>query len=199
MAHRSLGVAVRTHAVAQDRPAAGAELGGGSSHRPSGRIWDEGGLVKEATLWAVELAFRLLDHGARIPGPAHEGDAGLDLAANEDLILGPGERAVVATGLAVAVPPGHAGLVLPRSGLASRHGITLANAPGLIDAGYRGEVKVALVNLDRSTPFEIRRGDRIAQLVVVAFAPARPVEVGELPPSERGEGGFGSTGTSPRG
>ncbi len=101
---------------------------------------------------------------------------------------------MVPTGLAVAIPPGHAGLVLPRSGLASRHGLTLANAPGLIDAGYRGEITVAVVNLDRERAVEIRRGDRIAQLLVIPFVLVDPMEVEELPPSERGTGGFGSSG-----
>ncbi len=108
--------------------------------------------------------------------------------------MGPGERALVPTGLAVAIPEGHAGLVLPRSGLASRHGIALANAPGLIDAGYRGEVTVAIVNLDRSEAYRIRKGERIAQLVLVAVPQVDVVAVEELPPSERGEGGFGSSG-----
>ena len=118
----------------------------------------------------------------------------MDLAANAELTVEPGGRAMIATGLAVAIPPGHAGLVLPRSGLASKRGLTLANAPGLIDAGYRGEVTVAVVNLDRERPVEIKRGDRIAQLLIVPFAEVEPVEVKELPPSERGTGGFGSSG-----
>jgi dUTP pyrophosphatase len=144
---------------------------------------------------AVDLPFRRLDSSVSLPVRAREGDAGLDLAANIDVTVEPGERAMVPTGLAVAIPPGHAGLVLPRSGLASRHGLTLANAPGLIDAGYRGEVTVAVVNLDPKEPFEIRRGDRIAQLVVVPFAEVDPIEVPDLPQSARGTGGFGSTGT----
>lgn len=111
-----------------------------------------------------------------------------------DVEVGPGERAMVPTGVAVAIPVGFAGLVLPRSGLASRKGLTLANAPGLIDAGYRGEVTCAVVNLDRSRAVTIRRGDRIAQLVLVALAEVEPEWVDELPDSERGEGGFGSTG-----
>jgi dUTP pyrophosphatase len=108
--------------------------------------------------------------------------------------VGPGRRAMVPTGVAVAIPEGHAGLVLPRSGLASRHGLTLANAPGLIDAGYRGELTCALVNLDPDEPVKVLRGDRIAQLVIVAIPSIRPSWVEELPPSSRGEGGFGSTG-----
>jgi dUTP pyrophosphatase len=143
----------------------------------------------------VELPFKRLDQAVSLPARAREGDAGLDLAANADVAVGPGERAMVPTGLAVDIPIGHAGLVLPRSGLASRHGLTLANAPGLIDAGYRGEVTVAVVNLDPKERFEIHRGDRIAQLVVVPFAEVQAVEVPDLPESARGTGGFGSTGT----
>ena len=142
----------------------------------------------------MDLPFKRLDPTVELPRRAREGDAGLDLTANADARVGPGERALIPTGLSVAIPDGHAGLVLPRSGLASRHGLTLANAPGLIDAGYRGEVTIAVVNLDPEEPFEIHKGDRIAQLVVVPFAEARPVEAEELPPSERGGGGFGSSG-----
>lgn len=142
----------------------------------------------------MKLEFRRLDPGVALPQRAREGDAGLDLAANADLAVGPGERALVSTGLAVAIPPGHAGLVLPRSGLASRRGLTLANAPGLIDSGYRGEVTVAVVNLDRREPVEIHRGDRIAQLVVVPIAEVEPAEVEELPTTVRGSAGFGSSG-----
>jgi dUTP pyrophosphatase len=142
----------------------------------------------------VRLEFTKLDPRVELPSYAREGDAGLDLRANADVTVKPGERALVPTGLAVAIPPGHAGLVLPRSGLASRRGLTLANAPGLIDAGYRGEIIVAVVNLDREEAVEISRGDRIAQLVVVPFAQVEPVEVAELPASPRGGGGFGSTG-----
>lgn len=142
----------------------------------------------------MDLPFRRLDPEAKLPSRAHQGDAGLDLRSAADVEVGPGERAMVPTGLAVAIPDGHAGLVLPRSGLASRLGLTLANAPGLIDSGYRGEVICAMVNLDRARPVTISRGDRIAQLVVVPVPEARPVEVEQLPPSGRGEGGFGSTG-----
>jgi dUTP pyrophosphatase len=142
----------------------------------------------------VRLKFKRLDRAVDLPSFAKEGDAGLDLRSNEDVTVKPGDRALVPTGLAVAIPPGHAGLVLPRSGLASRHGLTLANAPGLIDAGYRGEIIVAVVNLDREDAVDIRRGDRIAQLLVVPFAQVEPVEVPELPGSDRGGGGFGSTG-----
>lgn len=129
-----------------------------------------------------------------MPSRTHEGDAGLDLYAAEPATLGPGERATVATGIAVEIPDGHAGLVLPRSGLAAKHGIALVNAPGLIDSGYRGEVKVLLLNTDRTDPFEISPGDRIAQLVVSPVAETEPVEVAELEMSTRGAGGFGSSG-----
>jgi dUTP pyrophosphatase len=143
----------------------------------------------------TELAFRRLDPDAMLPERAHPGDAGFDLRAIEDVEVGPGERAMVRTGLAVAIPDGHAGLVLPRSGLASKHGLTLANAPGLIDAGYRGELICSVVNLDRDEGVKLARGDRIAQLVIVPVPEFRPAWVDELPPSGRGEGGFGSTGT----
>ena len=144
----------------------------------------------------TELPFTRVDPEAVLPERAHPGDAGLDLRSAVDVEVGPGERAMVPTGLAVAIPDGYAGLVLPRSGLASAHGLTMANAPGLIDAGYRGEVICAVVNLDRNEPVKIARGDRIAQLVVVAVPELDPVWVDELPSSTRGEGGFGSTGTS---
>jgi dUTP pyrophosphatase len=142
----------------------------------------------------VELSCRLLSDDATLPTRAHEGDAGLDLYALESATLRPGERASVGTGVAVEIPEGHAGLVLPRSGLAARHGIALVNAPGLIDAGYRGELRVLLLNTDRSEPFEIAPGDRIAQLLVTPFAAARPVEALELSVSDRGNGGSGSSG-----
>ena len=142
----------------------------------------------------MDMAFKRLDSRAELPAYARPGDAGLDLRSAVDVEIGPGERALVPTGLAVAIPEGHAGLVLPRSGLASRHGLTMANSPGLIDAGYRGELTCAVVNLDRDTPVSIRRGDRIAQLVVVPIAIVEPAFVEELPSSERGEAGFGSTG-----
>ena len=142
----------------------------------------------------MRLEFRRLDPQVPLPSIAHEGDAGLDLRAWADLVVEPGRRAMVPTGLAVAIPDGHAGLVLPRSGLASRAGLTLANSPGLIDSGYRGELTVAVVNLDPDEPVKISRGDRIAQLVVVPFVAVDPVAVDELSPTTRGEGGFGSTG-----
>jgi len=137
---------------------------------------------------------RRLRAGAVLPRQAYEADAGLDLAAAERVVIAPGERAVVGTGLAVAIPAGHAGLVVPRSGLAARHGLGKVNAPGLIDAGYRGEVKVILLNTDRVEPFVVEPGMRIAQLVIVEVPSIELVEVDELPPSERGDGGLGSSG-----
>jgi dUTP diphosphatase len=142
----------------------------------------------------MDLPFERRDPDADLPSAAHPGDAGLDLRSAIDVEVGPGERTMVPTGVAVAIPEGHAGLVLPRSGLASRQGLTLANAPGLIDAGYRGEVTCAVVNLDRERPVKILCGDRIAQLVIVAIPAISPTWVEELPASSRGEGGFGSTG-----
>jgi dUTP pyrophosphatase len=141
----------------------------------------------------TELPVKRLHEGATLPTRAYEGDAGLDLAACERVELGPGERAVVSTGLAVAIPEGHAGLVMPRSGLAVRHGIGTVNAPGLIDSGYRGELKVVLLNTDRTDTFVVEPGMRIAQLVVVPVALSEPAEVTKLPDSERGEKGFGSS------
>ena len=131
---------------------------------------------------------------ARLPERAYDGDAGLDLSACERVELAPGGRAVVGTGIAVAIPPGHAGLVVPRSGLAARHGLGKVNAPGLIDEGYRGEVKVILLNTDRDESFVVEPGMRIAQLVVVELPRVELVEVDQLPPSERGAGGLGSSG-----
>jgi dUTP pyrophosphatase len=142
----------------------------------------------------VDLRFQLLADGARLPTRAHDGDAGLDLYASEAATLDPGERVSVGTGVAVEIPDGHAGLVLPRSGLAARHGIALVNAPGLIDAGYRGEIRVLLLNTDRSERFEIAPGDRIAQLVITPFAELDPVEAAELAETARAGGGFGSSG-----
>ncbi|MGH2710785.1 MAG: dUTP diphosphatase [Actinomycetota bacterium] len=143
----------------------------------------------------MRVEFTKLDPSVSLPRRARQGDAGLDLAANADAKVGPGERAMIPTGLAVAIPEGHAGLVLPRSGLASKRGLTLSNSPGLIDAGYRGEVTIAVVNLDPIESVEISRGDRIAQLLVVPFAEVEPAEVPELPDSDRGQRGFGSSGT----
>jgi len=141
-----------------------------------------------------ELKVRLLVPGALLPSRAHEGDAGLDLHAAEPAVIGAGERAAIGTGIAVEIPAGHAGLVLPRSGNALRHGIALVNAPGLIDAGYRGEIRVLLLNTDREHDFELEPGDRIAQLLVVPFAALEPVEAPDLDESDRGAGGFGSSG-----
>jgi dUTP pyrophosphatase len=142
----------------------------------------------------MSLRVRRLDPAARLPTRAYDGDAGLDLYAAEAAVLAPGERASVATGIAVEIPPGQAGLVLPRSGLAARHGISVVNAPGLIDAGYRGEVRVLLLNTDRYERFEIAPGDRIAQLVLVRVEAPEVMEVDALAVSERGAGGFGSSG-----
>jgi dUTP pyrophosphatase len=142
----------------------------------------------------VTLRFRRLDAAARPPTQAHEGDAGYDLHAAEAATIGPGERASVGTGIAVAIPEGQAGLVIPRSGLAMRHGISVVNAPGLIDSGYRGELRVLLLNTDRSEPFTVEHGDRIAQLVLVRVETDELEEVEELDETVRGAGGFGSTG-----
>lgn len=131
-----------------------------------------------------------------VPGYAHAGDAGADLVSTEAVRLEPGKRATVGTGVAVALPDGFAGFVVPRSGLAARHGITVVNAPGTVDAGYRGEIRVTLLNTDATEPYEVAVGDRIAQLVLVPVARAAFVPVAELPASSRGTGGFGSTGYS---
>ncbi|MCL2024563.1 MAG: dUTP diphosphatase [Coriobacteriia bacterium] len=129
-----------------------------------------------------------------LPAYAHAGDAGLDLRAAQATTIPPFERTLIPTGLCMAIPAGHAGLVLPRSGLAIKHGLTLINTPGLIDAGYRGEVKIAVVNLDPHTPVKIQVGDRIAQLLVVPFAQVKTVQVDALDDTQRGGGGFGSSG-----
>ncbi|MDR6198497.1 dUTP pyrophosphatase [Microbacterium sp. SORGH_AS428] len=129
-----------------------------------------------------------------LPEFAHPGDAGADLIAAEGVRLGPGERALVGTGVRIALPEGYAAFVMPRSGLAAKHGVTVVNAPGTVDAGYRGEIKVALLNTDRTEAYEVSAGDRIAQLVVLPIPPVRFLPVDELPASVRGEGGFGSTG-----
>jgi dUTP pyrophosphatase len=143
----------------------------------------------------MALRVRRLDARAVLPTRAFPGDAGLDLCALEDGLLGGGERAAIRTGIAVEIPEGQAGLVLPRSGLAARHGISVVNAPGLIDAGYRGEIQVLLLNTDRAEPFVISAGDRIAQLVLVRVETPSVVEVDALALSERGAGGFGSSGS----
>ncbi|MFG6445623.1 dUTP diphosphatase [Microbacterium sp. P07] len=131
---------------------------------------------------------------AEPPVYAHPGDAGADLTAVEPVSLAPGERALVSTGVRIALPDGYVGFVVPRSGLAAKHGITIVNAPGTIDAGYRGEIKVALLNTDSTTPYDVAVGDRIAQLIVMPIHRATFVPVDELPDSSRGQGGFGSTG-----
>jgi dUTP pyrophosphatase len=141
----------------------------------------------------TELLFQRLHEDAVVPDRAYAGDAGLDLVACERSEIGPGERAIVGTGLAVAIPEGHAGFVQPRSGLAADHGVTVLNTPGLIDSGYRGELRVILLNTDRSETFTVEPGMRIAQLVVVPLAMAETAEVDELPSSERGVRGFGSS------
>jgi dUTP pyrophosphatase len=142
----------------------------------------------------VSFRFTRLSAAAEAPTRAHPGDAGFDLRSVEGVRLEPGERAGVGTGIAVEIPEGSAGLVLPRSGLAAKHGISVVNAPGLIDAGYRGEIRVLLLNTDRNEAFDIEPGDRIAQLVIVEVGDDEPVEVGSLEQSARGDGGFGSTG-----
>ena len=146
------------------------------------------------TTTAATLPFRLLSDQATLPTRAHPGDAGVDLYAAEAITIEPGERRSVGTGVAVALPPGTAGLVVPRSGLAARHGIALVNAPGVIDAGYRGELRVLLLNTDRAEPFAIAPRDRIAQLLVVRVDLPEPVAVAALGTSARGDGGFGSSG-----
>jgi dUTP pyrophosphatase len=143
----------------------------------------------------IELPIRRLRENAVLPERAYAGDAGLDLAACERHELGPGERATVGTGLAVAIPEGYAGFVQPRSGLAARHGITIVNTPGLVDSGYRGELRVILLNTDAREPFVVEPGMRIAQLVVLPVPELEFTEVDELPDSERGVRGFGSSRT----
>ncbi|MET1018167.1 dUTP diphosphatase [Orlajensenia leifsoniae] len=133
-----------------------------------------------------------------LPSYSHPGDAGADLHSSEALVLEPGQRATVGTGVAIALPDGYAAFVVPRSGLASKHGITIVNSPGTVDAGYRGEIKVALLNTDSSMPYSVAVGDRIAQLIIMPVTRARFIEVERLPGSDRGEGGFGSTGTAAR-
>lgn len=142
----------------------------------------------------VDVLITRLDQGLPIPAIEHPGDAGLDLRCRADVTLAPGERVLVPTGIAIALPAGYAAFVLPRSGLALRAGLGLVNAPGTIDAGYRGEIGVICINHDAEAPIELRRGDRIAQLVVMPVPQVRMIEVAELPGSHRGEGGFGSTG-----
>ena len=143
----------------------------------------------------IELPIQRLHADAVVPQRAYTGDAGLDLASSERVELGPGERALIGTGLAVAIPEGYAGFVQPRSGLAARHGLTIVNSPGLVDSGYRGELRVVLLNTDRTEPFVVEPGMRIAQLVVLPIPELELVEVDELPSSERGVRGFGSSAT----
>jgi dUTP pyrophosphatase len=142
----------------------------------------------------MSIRIRRVDERAKLPSRAYPGDAGLDLYALEDALVEPGERTSVRTGIAVEIPAGQAGLVLPRSGLAARHGIALVNAPGLIDAGYRGEIQILLLNTDREVPFTVTSGDRIAQLVLVRIETPDVLEVDGLALSTRGAGGFGSSG-----
>ena len=141
----------------------------------------------------IDVAVRRLRADAVLPGPAYDGDAGLDLTACEQARLEPGERAVVSTGIAVEIPEGYAGFVQPRSGLAARHGLGVVNSPGLIDSGYRGEIRVVLLNTDLREPFTVEPGMRIAQLVIAPVASVRLVEVEELQTTERGSRGFGSS------
>jgi dUTP pyrophosphatase len=143
----------------------------------------------------VEVLFR----GDTAPGYAHPGDAGADLVSADDLVLEPGQRATVGTGAAIALPDGFVAFVVPRSGLAAKHGITIVNSPGTVDAGYRGEIRVTLLNTDTRESYAISAGDRIAQLIVMPVSRARFIPVERLPGSDRGEGGFGSTGYSTRG
>ncbi len=142
----------------------------------------------------MEIQIKLVDEDLRMPRYQHEGDAGLDLPSRVELVLEPGERATVPTGIAVAIPPGYAGFVLPRSGLAARHGIALVNSPGLVDSGYRGEIAVVMINTDAREPFHIKRGDRIAQLVIQRVEEVRLFSVDKLDETSRGPDGFGSTG-----
>lgn len=147
---------------------------------------------------AIEITIKLLDDGLAMPRRRHDGDAGIDLSSRVDFVLKPGERATIPTGIAAAIPRGFAGLVLPRSGLAARHGIALVNSPGLIDSGYRGEIAVVMINTDKREPFHIKRGDRIAQLVIQRVEEAALVRVEQLDQTARGDGGFGSTGRRPK-
>jgi dUTP pyrophosphatase len=144
----------------------------------------------------IEIQIKLLDEDLPMPRYQHEGDAGLDLPSRVDYVLEPGERAMIPTGVAVAIPRGYAGFVLPRSGLASRHGIALVNSPGLVDSGYRGEMAIIMINTDKREAFHIKRGDRIAQLVIQKVVEATAIQVSDLDATSRGSGGFGSTGQS---
>ncbi len=143
---------------------------------------------------SVPVLVRRFDRELPVPGYAHDGDAGADLVTAQDVTLGPGERAVVGTGIGIALPPGYAAFVHPRSGLAARHGLSIVNAPGTVDAGYRGEIKVVLVNTDIRETVRLARGDRVAQLIIQRVERAAFAETDELPDTVRGTGGFGSTG-----
>lgn len=142
----------------------------------------------------VDVRIVRLDPGVDVPRYARQHDAGADLATTIDVVIGPGQRVVVGTGISLALPPGFVGLVHPRSGLAAREGLTIVNSPGTVDAGYRGEIRVCLLNTDLHRPITLHRGDLVAQLVIQRVATARFVEVDALPPSDRGEGGYGSSG-----
>ena len=146
----------------------------------------------------MDQTIEVLINAETIPTYSHPGDAGADLSSAENLVLHPGERATVATGVSIALPAGFVVFVVPRSGLAAKHGITVVNSPGTVDAGYRGELKVTLLNTDLSEPFTINKGDRIAQMIVMPVVQARFIPVDKLPESERGESGFGSTGIAHR-
>lgn len=143
-------------------------------------------------------SIEVLISAPNVPTYSHPGDAGADLSSSESITLAPGQRAVVGTGVSIALPDGYVAFVVPRSGLAAKHGITVVNSPGTVDAGYRGEIKVTLLNTDQTSSFEIKSGDRIAQLIVMPFVKARFIEVEKLPESERGELGFGSSGIAAR-
>jgi dUTP pyrophosphatase len=145
-------------------------------------------------LYSINIAIKLLDQDMPVPAYAHDGDAGCDLMSAKDLVLKPGERAMVPTGIAIAIPEGFAGFVQPRSGLAAKHGIGIVNGPGLIDSGYRGEIRVILVNHDPRAAFYIKKGDKIAQLVIQEVTKASFNQVQDLEDTKRGSGGFGSTG-----
>ena len=144
----------------------------------------------------LEIAVRQLDPDLPLPSYAHPGDAGADLVSTVDVSLAPGERALVPTGISIALPDGYVALIHPRSGLAARHGLSIVNTPGTVDAGYRGEIKVLLINHDPVDSIELKRGDRVAQLVIQRFERARFVAVADLPESVRGAGGYGSTGVA---
>ena len=146
----------------------------------------------------MDQTIEVLINAETIPTYSHPGDAGADLSSAEDIVLNPGERATVATGVSIALPTGYVVFVVPRSGLAAKHGITVVNSPGTVDAGYRGELKVTLLNTDLREPFTINKGDRIAQMIVMPVVQARFIPVDKLPESERGESGFGSTGIAHR-